>query len=202
MAQRSAQRHGAVIVTTLLLGTMAYLSAAAGAVTITVKPAAVAKKASAPAPPTAKPATVIGAGALTVHTANSPMDTDARWIEKFDIDGDGNVEEVNFLWDDEHKMLYAYADDALPCPAPKNAAAGAAPASGPILVGVNGPGNIHGRPTGSGYWVVELDAGECGATTAMRWGCKFDATGKSTVCGPATIDEKNDDLMVVATAAH
>ena len=199
MAPRSALRHGAVIVTTLLLGFAVSLSAAAVVgVTITVKPAAVAKKASIPAPPTARPATVIGAGALTVHTANSPMDTDATWVEKFDIDGDGNVEEVTFLWDDEHKMFYAYADDALPCPAPKNAAAGKAPASGPLLVGVNGDGNPHGRPAGSGYWVVALDAGECGASTAMLWGCKFDAMGKSTVCGQATIDEKNDDLTVAA----
>jgi hypothetical protein len=32
------------------------------------------------------------------------------------------------------------------------------------------------------------------------WGCKFDASGSDTACGIAVLDEKTDDLIIVAAA--
>jgi hypothetical protein len=44
---------------------------------------------------------------------------------------------------------------------------------------------------------VSLDEGECAAKAAGLYGCAFDTKGQSTACGVATLDEKNDDLIVV-----
>src|SRR5262245_47849468 len=67
-------------------------------------PAAVLAKAKAPtAPADAKKATAIGKGNVKVNTANGADDTDSIWVEELDIDGDGNVEKSDVLWDDEDK---------------------------------------------------------------------------------------------------
>ena len=61
-------------------------------------------------------------------------------------------------------------------------------------------GNPGKRPAGSGFWVADLDAGECGAQAAALWGCKFDANGSETACGLAALDEKTDELVIVTAA--
>jgi hypothetical protein len=47
---------------------------------------------------------------------------------------------------------------------------------------------------------VALDEGECHAKEAGLYGCKFDANGNATACGVATVDEKNDDVVIVEAA--
>jgi hypothetical protein len=161
----------------------------------TVKPAAVAAKAAspAPAPANAKTTKSAGAGKQTVSTANSASDDDSFWVEKVDLDGDGDTEDSNLVWDDEDKVLFAYSVGAFTCRNGGTATAG-------LLVATNAEGNPRKRPAGSGFWVAELDKGECGAQAAALWGCTFDASGNETACGVATLDEKNDDL-IIATAA-
>ena len=44
---------------------------------------------------------------------------------------------------------------------------------------------------------MDLDESECKAKVAGLYGCKFDADGNATACGMATLDEKNDDLVIV-----
>ncbi len=151
-----------------------------------VKPDAVAKMAGSPPPASAKTATSVGEGDVKMSTA----DDDSYWVQEMDIDGDGNVEETDFVWDDEDKMLFAYADGTFMCK-------GGGTGSGGLLVGVNAAGNSRNRPAGSGFWVAGLDQGECNAPTAGLWGCRFNASGTATTCGVATIDEKTDDIVIV-----
>jgi hypothetical protein len=161
-----------------------------------VKPTAVAAKATNPAPApaaAAKATKSAGAGKVNVSTANSATDDDSFWVERLDVDGDGDVEDSNLVWDDEDKVLYAYSVGATMC---KNGAT----ATVALLVATNAAGNPRNRPPGSGFWLADLDKGECGAQAAALWGCKFDASGTETACGIAAYDEKNDEL-IIATAS-
>lgn len=159
-----------------------------------VKPAAVASKAGSTPPASATPTKTAGANNEKVSTANSATDDDSFWNERIDVDGDGDVEDTNIVWDDEDKILFAYSDGAFSC---KNGGT----ATAELLVATNAAGNPRGRPAGSGFWLADLDKGECGAQAAGLWGCKFDATGTETACGVAVLDDKNDDL-VIATATR
>ena len=155
-----------------------------------VKPAAVAKKAGTAAPASAKPTKTAGGNKVTVSTANSATDDDSVWLEQVDVDGDGDVEDTNLVWDDEDKILFAYSVGAFAC---KNGGT----ATAELLVATYAAGNARKKPAGSGFWVADLDKGECAAQAAAMWGCKFDASGSETACGVATLDEKNDDLVIV-----
>ena len=181
-----------------IIVTVATLSAALiwaqGTATGPVKvqvPAPVMAKATMPAPPAnAKQATSVGKGKVKANTANSAGDTDSFWIEQIDIDGDGNVDQTDEVWDDEDKILYLYSDGTFTC---KNGGTG----DGSMMIGIYGQGNMKKKPAGSGWYVVELDKTECAVQAAAVYGCKFDAKGNATSCGLATIDDKNDDIMIV-----
>jgi hypothetical protein len=154
-----------------------------------VKPTSVVTKAGSAPPAGAKTTKAAGGNKMKVATANSATDDDSVWIEKVDVDGDGDVEDTNVVWDDEDKVLFTYTVGAFAC---KNGGT----ATAELLVAVNGAGNARKRPAGSGFWVADLDKGECGAQAAALWGCKFDASGAETACGVAAIDEKNDDVVI------
>jgi hypothetical protein len=154
-----------------------------------VTPTMVAKKAALAPPIGAKPAKTVGENRLTVSTANTAADEDRRWIERVDIDGGGDVEESHLIWDDEDKVLYAFSKGELACRNGGTATYG-------VLVAAYGKDNPRQRPAGSGFWVADLDKGECGVQAVGLWGCKFDASGSTSACGAATLDEKNDDLIV------
>lgn len=165
-------------------------SQAAGPV---VKPATIAKKAGTAPPASAKPTKTAGTNKAKLSTANSAADDDSFWVEKVDVDGDGDVEDANLVWDDEDKVLFAYTTGAFAC---KNGGT----ATADLLVATNAAGNPRKRPAGSGFWLADLDKGECGAQAAALWGCKFDASGAETACGVAALDEKNDDLIIAAAS--
>ena len=155
----------------------------------TVKPAAVVKKASTPPAPGGKSATVAGKHKVKMSTTPSA----SYWLEQVDIDGDGDVEDSNLVWDAADKVLFAYSAVAFTC---KNGEPGTAE----MLVATNAAGNPRNRPAGSGFWVADLDAGECAAQAAGLWGCKFNASGQETACGAATIDDKTKDIVIVTAS--
>jgi hypothetical protein len=156
-----------------------------------VNPAEVQAMAKAPTPPaSATRQSSIGKGKTAVKSANAPGDTDSYWVMELDIDGDGMVEETSLLWDDEDKVLLAYAETDVPCQWGGTAAVS-------LLVGVNGKGNTRGMPEGSGFYAVYFDATECAAEAAGLYGCKFDARGNATACGAAVLDEATDTVAIV-----
>ena len=178
----------------VLASTAALAQTASGPVA--VKPgSAITGKADAPQPPaSATKVTKAGKGKTTIGTADSAEDDDFAWVETVDIDGDGNPEVTDIVWDDEDKVLFASASDAFAC---KNGGTGA----GGMLIGVNATGNPRKRPAGSGFWIAELDKSECGSQMDCLWGCRFDASGNPTACGTVTVDEKNDDIIVTAVSS-
>jgi hypothetical protein len=153
---------------------------------------AVIAKGNAPKPPAgAKKTNTIGKGKLAVKTDNASADTDSFWVEELDINGDGKLEQTDLLYDDEDKVLYLYAETDFSC------ADGIGEGRGAMLMAVNGQGNKRNRPAGSGWYLAELDAGECSAQTAALWGCKFDANGNRTECGLAQAQVVEDDIIIV-----
>jgi hypothetical protein len=190
---KNVRTLGSVVMVGLFVGGASLLLAQTTATGPVVKPAAVAKKAGTPPPATAKPTKTAGGNKVKVSTANSATDDDSFWIEKLDVDGDGDVEDTNLVWDDEDGVLFAYTVGAFSC---KNGGT----ATAELLVATNAAGNPRKRPAGSGFWLADLDKGECAAQAAGLWGCKFDATGNETACGVATLDEKSDDLVIVTAS--
>jgi len=167
---------------------------AGSAIGISVMPGAVAKRAMMAPSASATRTRTAGKGTLEVSTAKSHGHDDSAWLEQLDIDGDGAVEDTNLVWDDEGKVLYAFSTGTFAC---KNGGT----VTADLLVAANGPDNPRNRPPGSGFWVADLDKGECAAESAGLWGCKFDGSGAPTACGVARIDSKNDDLIIL-TATH
>lgn len=196
-------RLGFIMAGSMLMASAAALHAqqAAGSggtttspVKVKVSPALIAKANSATPPANATKQTSIGKGKLKVSTANSANDDDSFWLEQIDVDGNGDVDDANLIWDDEDKVLYYYDDsDSLSC-------ANGGVATADLLIGINGQGNARNRPAGSGFYLVSLDEGECKVAAAGTYGCKFDATGTPTACGLAVVDEKNDDILFVAAS--
>jgi len=190
---KDVTKLGTVVIAGLFAGAASLVMAQSTATGPSVKPAAVAKKAGSAAPAGAKTTTTAGNNKAKVSTANSAADTDSFWIEKLDVDGDGDVEETNLVWDDEDKVLFAYTVGAFAC---RNGGT----ATAELLVATFAAGNTGKKPAGSGFWVADLDKGECGAQAAAMWGCKFDASGNETACGVAVLDEKTDELTIVTAA--
>jgi hypothetical protein len=150
----------------------------------------VAAKANSPAPSTTaknqSQKSSIGKGKTSVNSSTPA----SFWTDAVDIDDDGTVEDNQFLWDAQRGVLYTYREDDFSCPNGK-------PESGSILMAIYAKGNPSGRPVGSGWYVVGLNAGQCGVAKAGTFGCKFDGSGNYTECGAAVVNDKTGELDVV-----
>ena len=135
-------------------------------------------------------AVLLGEGPLTVDTTDGEGDSDPSWAQTLDIDEDGSPNDTRLLWDDEDDILYVYAFETFDCLRVEGTA------DGGMLVAVYGEGNTRGKPPGSGFYIVGLDAGECSARNATLWGCRFDETGAKMKCGEATIDAATGSLEI------
>ena len=156
--------------------------------TMNVGPAA-AEKAANPVPsPAAKnqgQKTSIGVGPATVK-ASAPS---AYWTDLVDLDGDGVEEDTQFLYDKQRGILYTYKRDNYQC-------ADGSTQNGDVLMGLYAQGNTAGNPSGSGWFVVAVKAGQCGEKKAGLFGCRFNATGKPTTCGSAEVKEESGEVEV------
>jgi hypothetical protein len=138
-------------------------------------------------PANAKQGTSIGEGRVVITRANPSY----VWTQEVDYDNDGSTEETDYLYDPADKMTFLFVDKDFTC------AGGTGRGSGGILIAVYNEGNKLRKPAGSGWYVAELDKGECNAQAAAIWGCKFDAKGDATVCGlVAAVGQ--DDIEIVA----
>ena len=98
---------------------------------------------------------------------------------------------LKFLYDAQRGIVYAYSEDDFTCANGKPEKAG-------ILEAVYAAGNKTGKPVGSGYYVVDLNAGQCAAKEAGAYGCKFDADGNPTECGAIAVDDATGEVTVAA----
>ena len=112
------------------------------------------------------------------------------WTEELDVDDDGTVEDSEYLYDAKRGILYTYRDDDFACP-------NGNPESGSILMALYAQGNAANKPVGSGWYLVNLNAGQCAAKKAGTFGCKFDANGNATECGAATVNNATGEINVV-----
>ena len=147
-------------------------------------------KASAPAPgANAKNAgrkAAIGKGATAVKASEAS----SFWVEELDVDDDGTAESSDYLYDAQRGVLYTYREDGFFCP-------NGQPESGSILMALYAKGNKAHRAVGSGWYMVNLNAGQCAVQKQSTFGCKFDAHGKATACGVATVNDATGELDVV-----
>jgi hypothetical protein len=129
--------------------------------------------------------TGIGIGAASVK-ASGPS---SYWTDLVDLDGDGVEEDTQFLFDKHRGILYTYKQDSYQC-------ANGASQTGNVLMGIYTLGNTAGLPSGSGWYVVAVTAGQCGEKRAGLFGCRFNASGKPTTCGKAKVKEQSGEIEV------
>ncbi len=159
---------------------------------IKVSPAVQAKsKAPRPGPHASKKAATeaFGKGAATVHFKGRPK-TRSFWTEQLDMDNSGNPVLVDEAWDNHDKVLYISNDRTFMC-------GNGQTATGSTLMAVYAKGNARKQPAGSGWWVSELHAGDCGVPREGLYGCRFDAAGKNNKCGGASIQADVNDVVIV-----
>ena len=111
------------------------------------------------------------------------------WNETIDISA-GNIVDAQMLWDPSSKIFYAFAHTTLRCTHGKTV-------EGDILIGLYGKKNFLDKAAGSGWWVVELQQGECEAPLAGLYGCKFSQRGQKLACGRAEVDPRINDMAIV-----
>ena len=128
----------------------------------------------------------IGKGATAVK-ASQPS---SFWVEDVDVDDDGVVETSDYLYDAQRGILYTYREDDFACPNGK-------PESGDILIALYGKGNSAHKPVGSGWYMVNLNTGQCAAKKAGTFGCRFNASGTPTECGAATVNNATGEIDVL-----
>jgi hypothetical protein len=154
---------------------------------------AAAAKAATPAPSASatnkSSKTSIGKGKTTVKTSQPS----SFWVESIDINGDGKPEETDMLYDADRGVLYSAYEGEFTC---QNGQTG----TGSILEAVATKGNKAGKPVGSGWYLVDVDEGKCGAKAAAAYGCKFDASQNPTECGLATLNEATGELDIAVAS--
>jgi hypothetical protein len=123
----------------------------------------------------------IGAGRVAV-TASGPS---AYW-EEHNAMGEHAVVTTAYLYDHKAGILYAYRDGDFAC---NNSTM-----SGHVLEAIHTQGNPTGQPVGSGWYVAELSAGECGAKADGIYGCRFDENSQHTACGVGTKNAQTGEV--------
>jgi len=129
--------------------------------------------------------TTLGGPAASIQ-ASAPS---AYWTDLVDVDGDGVEEDNEFLYDKQRGILYTYRHDKYQC-------ADGTPQKGDVLMGIYSNGNKAGRPVGSGWFVVQVKAGQCSESKPGLFGCRFDMNGKPTTCGTAKVKEESGEVEV------
>jgi hypothetical protein len=177
-----------VVIFLVLLSTTV-ISAAQGALgPVSFEPSAdLQKRALSPSPGSnAMKKSAIGRGKTSIDSGDPKS---MFWTESVDLSA-GNVVNTDMLWDTSSKIFYAFAHTTLRCTHGKTV-------EGDILVGIYGKKNFLGKTTGSGWWVVDLQQGQCQAPLAGLYGCKFGAGGQILACGRAEIDQRINDMAIV-----
>jgi hypothetical protein len=125
----------------------------------------------------------IGEGRVAVTTSEP-----SSYWEEHDAMGQmiQGVVTTAFLYDQKAGILYAYRNGDFAC--------NNSNMSGNVLEAVYAQGNPAGQPVGSGWYIAELNAGQCGAKADGVFGCKFNAEGQHTACGIATKNPQTGEV--------
>ncbi len=93
---------------------------------------------------------------------------------------------TSFLYDKKAGILYGFRNGDFAC---NNSTM-----SGNVIEAVYTQGNPAGQPAGSGWYVAELNAGQCGVKTDGIFGCRFNAEGQHTACGVAVKNTQTGEV--------
>jgi hypothetical protein len=129
--------------------------------------------------------TSVGKGSLMMF-AKQPV---YSWQEQVTLNG-GAVT-TDFLFNSDIGVLYGYREGDFKC-------SNGQTVHGSVVEALYTSGNKSGKPPGSGWWAVELNAGKCDAGDSAIYGCKFDASGNATECGTATVHNVTGEIDLVA----
>ena len=129
----------------------------------------------------------IGSGKTMIDTGDPK---NSFWTEPADLAGAGGGATADMLWDASSRIFYVYSHTTLHCSHGKTIEGG-------LLVGTYGKKNILGKTAGAGWWVVDLQEGQCQAPLAGLYGCKFSAGGATLACGRAELDPRINDMSIV-----
>jgi hypothetical protein len=152
-------------------------------------------KSTSPTPPAAAKNKTQKASIGKGKTSLMASGPSSFWTEAIDVDDDGTVETSDFLYDSQRGVLYTYREDDFACPNGK-------PENGSILVALYTNGNKSGNPSGAGWYVVGMNAGQCASKEAGTFGCKFDANGNPTACGAAAINTATGEVVVSSLSSR
>lgn len=136
----------------------------------------------------------IGSGKLSVTPPSADGQGFPSEMQTSDVDGDGDSDPVEVLYDESREILYYAGEMQLPCgdDAGDKDDFSDGPTSGTgtanYLVAVYLEGNSEGKPAGSGYYLISAAAGQCGQTTSEILGCELDANGNESNCGACEFD--------------
>jgi len=146
-------------------------------------------KAQSPVPPQDAHAksdrNTIGEGNIKLTTGGPA----SYWEEEIHMGGDTTMVITEFMHDPRQGILYAFRHGDFTC-------AGDKTMHGRLLEALHTEGNKRGAPVGSGWYAVELNAGECGVKRAGIYGCKFTADGQTTECGHASFLGTSGELQL------
>jgi len=101
---------------------------------------------------------------------------------------------TDMAMDSQHKALYLNEERSFGC-------ASGGTANGKVLIAPYTPGNALSKPTRSGSYVTELDAGVCGVPRVGLYGCRFDVDETPTQSGAAAFAEVSDDIVSMRVPA-
>jgi hypothetical protein len=135
----------------------------------------------------AKRGVALGEGALGVRATPEAV----AWYETVDIDSNGTPEKVGFMWEATGKVMYAYTYDPITLDDGTIADKG-------LVVAQFGEGNTMNRPMGTGFWAYATarDTMSYREVEGTLYGCRFDASGDETECGPGTWSRVNNDFKI------
>lgn len=135
------------------------------------------------------PKVTVGKQLTAKASAPSPGATAKNTAQKTSI-GKGATSVKASQPSSKRGVLYSYREDDFACPNGK-------PESGSILMALYATGNEANKPVGSGWYLVNVDAGKCAAKRSATFGCRFDANGNATECGAATVNNGTGEIDVV-----
>ena len=125
--------------------------------------------------------------AMGVHATPGAL----AWYEVADVDSNGTQEKIGFMWDEANKVMYAYTYDPVTLEDGTMADKG-------VLMAQFAEGNTENRPQGSGFYgyATTRDTLSYRLVEGSLHGCRFDAEGNVTECGPGTWNRDNNALAI------
>lgn len=119
-------------------------------------------------------------GDLVVSTAQAGDEGDSLWESQEDIDGDGVLDDVTILVDDETGDKYVWYDTVI-----AEFCSDGSDANSTVILAYSAANDA---------WTMFWDS-DCPEDAGLIYGCDLDAEGNATACGTCTTDPETETLV-------